>query len=310
VLPPVPPPPSASTARGWWTPSSPAGTRGPSPPTGVISTTSAPSSAPPASRRRRRHCCAPHGEANGAALAYRAHLVERGLQAATVNRRLAALRSLVRLANTLGLVPWTLAVEGVRANPYRDTRGPGQAAYAALLAAARAQARAKGARDAAILRLLHDLALRRGELVGLDLADVDLAGERFLVLGKGRSAREPLTLPAPTRAALEAWIATRGAAAGPLFTNFDRAAKGSGRLTGAAIYALLRALGAAAGVPAVRPHGLRHLAITSALDGTQGDLRRVQRFSRHRDIRVLTLYDDARRDMAGEIAALVAATAA
>src|SRR5437868_321303 len=42
----------------------------------------------------------PRGEANAVALAYRTHLVERGLQAATINRRLAALRSLVKLANT------------------------------------------------------------------------------------------------------------------------------------------------------------------------------------------------------------------
>jgi integrase/recombinase XerC len=47
------------------------------------------------------------------------------LQAATINRRLAALRSLVKLTNTLGLVSWTLAVENVKAQAYRDTRGPG-----------------------------------------------------------------------------------------------------------------------------------------------------------------------------------------
>jgi hypothetical protein len=35
-------------------------------------------------------------------------------KAATINRRLAALRSLVKLANTFGLVPWTLAVENVK----------------------------------------------------------------------------------------------------------------------------------------------------------------------------------------------------
>jgi integrase/recombinase XerC len=253
---------------------------------------------------------AAHGEANAVALAYRAALIDRGLQPATVNRRLAALRSLVALANTVGLIPWKLAVEGVPAMRYRDTRGPGRDAFAALLAAAAAPGGRKAARDVAILRMLHDLALRRGELVALDLADVDLPQNRILILGKARTAQEPLTLPAPTREALAGWIAARGVAAGPLFLNFDRAAKGSGRLTGAAIYALLRALGAGAGVPAVRPHGLRHLAITSALDTTQGDLRRVQRFSRHRDIRVLTVYDDARRDMAGEVATLVAATAA
>lgn len=44
-----------------------------------------------------------HGQANALALAYKTSLIERGLQAATVNRRLAALRSLVKLARTLGL---------------------------------------------------------------------------------------------------------------------------------------------------------------------------------------------------------------
>ena len=67
-----------------------------------------------------------HGNANALALAWRADLQERRLQAATINRRLAALRSLVQLARTLGIVPWTLEVRNVRAESYRDTRGPGR----------------------------------------------------------------------------------------------------------------------------------------------------------------------------------------
>jgi hypothetical protein len=43
------------------------------------------------------------GGANAQVLSYRAHLVERGLTPATVNRRLAAIRSLVRVARLLGL---------------------------------------------------------------------------------------------------------------------------------------------------------------------------------------------------------------
>ena len=70
-------------------------------------------------------------------------------------------------ANTLGLVSWTLAVGNVKAQAYRDTRGPGLDAYKALLAVARAQPGAKGLRDVALLRLLHDLGLRRGEAVRL-----------------------------------------------------------------------------------------------------------------------------------------------
>jgi len=59
----------------------------------------------------------------------------------------------------------------------------------------------------------------------------------------------------------------------------------------------------------VRPHGLRHAAITHALDVTGGDVRRVQKFSRHRDLRTLTVYDDNRQDIAGQVAAMVAGAA-
>jgi len=63
------------------------------------------------------------GGANHAALSYRAGLLARGLAAATVNRRLAALRSLVKVARLLGMVAWQLDVEAVPSEALRDTRG-------------------------------------------------------------------------------------------------------------------------------------------------------------------------------------------
>jgi hypothetical protein len=38
----------------------------------------------------------------------------------------------------------------------------------------------------------------------------------------------------------------------------------------------------------------------------KGDVRTVQRFSRYADPRTLLLYDDCRRDLAGDVAKLVA----
>src|SRR5262249_43567273 len=67
------------------------------------------------------------GRANETVLHFRHQLQARGLAANTINRRLAAVRSLVKLARTRGLVAWVLKVEGVRTEPYRDTRGPGPA---------------------------------------------------------------------------------------------------------------------------------------------------------------------------------------
>jgi integrase/recombinase XerC len=246
------------------------------------------------------------GAANALALAYKGYLLRRGLAAATVNRRLAALRSLVKLARVLGLVSWSLEVEGVQAEAYRDTRGPGRTGFGRLVAALDGRHDVKAVRDRALLHLLFDLALRRGEVVGLDLADFDAAAGTLAVLGKGRTAKVSLTLPAETRAALEAWVRLRGAEPGPLFRSLDRAHKGDGRLSGTGLYLVVRDLGRRAGLR-VWPHGLRHAAITEALDLTGGDVRAVQKFSRHRDVRVLQRYDDCRRDLAGDVARKVAA---
>lgn len=247
----------------------------------------------------------PPGEANELVLTYRTHLRDRGLSPATVNRRLAALRSLVKLARLLGIVTWSLEVEAVESETYRDTRGPGVEGVRRLFALTDARVDAKAKRDKAIIRLLFDLGLRRGEVVSLDVEDVDLEAGTVAVLGKGRTGRTLLTLPEPTKAALRSWLEARGAEPGPLFVNFDRARKGS-RLTGTSIYRLVRDLGLEAGLK-VRPHGLRHAAITRALDLTNGDVRAVQRFSRHRDVRIVNRYDDNRRDLAGDVARLVAA---
>ncbi len=246
------------------------------------------------------------GTANALVLSYRANLSDRQLAAATINRRLAALRSLVQLARTIGLVPWTLAVPGLKTEAYRDTAGPGVKGVRRLLHAAGTRADAKGTRDTAILRLLFDLGLRRAEVVALDVSDVDLASGTVMVLGKGRTDKDRLSLPEPTATALRAWLVIRGSGPGPLFRNVDRARKGE-RLTGTSIHRIVRALGAAEGLT-VRPHGLRHAAITAALDLT-GDLRAVQRFSRHRDVRTLTIYDDNRHDLGGDVARRVAAQA-
>lgn len=249
-----------------------------------------------------------NGEANGLALAWRAHLGGRGMSPATINRRLSALRALTALGRTLGLITWKIEIGNVRAAAYRDTRGPQRAGVLALLNAAGAQTRqGKAARDVALLRLLHDTALRRGEVCKLNLADVDLPGSRIWIVGKGRVEKVAITLPAQTRAALAAWIELRGLDAGSLFVRLDNAAGAGagGRLTGSGIWCIVSALGSVVGIK-TRPHGLRHSAITAALDATNGDVRRVQRFSRHSDPRTLLIYDDCRRDLGGEVASLIA----
>ncbi len=226
------------------------------------------------------------GQANSLALRYRQTLIAAGKSPNTVNRRLATLRSATKLARTIGAITWSLEIENEPAHSYRDTSGPGLYAIRRMLKAAAAQPHAaKAARDTAILRLLFDLALRRKELVGLNLANLDLDNRRLSVIGKSACEKQVRSLPAQAAAAVSAWLEFRGTDAGPLFTNFDRAGKGY-RLTGAAIFYIIRRLGLFAGV-ITRPHGLRHTAITQTR----------------------AVYDNHRRDYAGAVAELIAESA-
>lgn len=241
------------------------------------------------------------GRANELALGFRDSLVERDLKPATVNRRLAAVRSLVKLARVLGMVTWSIEIEGLENEPYRDTLGPGQAAVAAMLR--QTGDGATGIRNRFLVRALHDMGLRRGELCELDRLHYDRDGGRLHIFGKGRRYREWVTMPAETLAALEAWLDVRGDEPGPLLIALDGANYGH-RLTGSAVYGIIRKLGRRVGVK-TRPHGLRHTAISTALEVTK-DPRAVQRFSRHKSLETLVRYDDNRSDASGRVASVVA----
>ena len=242
------------------------------------------------------------GKANSKALMYKGALIESGKSPATVNRRLSALRSVVALARTLGIVAWALEVPNEKTQAYKDTRGPERNGVKAMLAEIQGDS-PKAKRDRALIRLLYDLALRRGEAASLRVEDVDLAGRRVWVKGKGRNGeREALTLPEKTAAVLAEWIQCRGAESGPLFITYHRAGKG-GRLSDRALYYVIHRAGERVGIE-TRPHGLRHSSITAALDLT-GDIRQTQKFSRHRNPQTLLRYDDNREDLFGKVAAVV-----
>ncbi len=238
------------------------------------------------------------GRANWLVLQYRERMRERRLSSATRNRRLSTIRSALKLGRTLGFLTWTVEVEGEKVQPYRDTAGPWEDAYRGMLEIA-------DVRDTAILRLLHDLSLRRGEVTELDLEHVDFESGKLSILGKGRTERELLTMPGPTIEALREWVAERGEEPGALFQSRANPWRGH-RLTGEAVRLIVKSCAKRAGIGHVRPHGLRHTGITTALERTNGNISAVARYSRHASIETVKRYDDNRRDVAGEVAELVA----
>jgi integrase/recombinase XerC len=243
-------------------------------------------------------------------LRYKAHLRdERALAEATVNRRLSAIKSLARLGNQLGQCDFSLSeVSGDKVVRYRDTTGVSKEVYRGLLAVPD-RSTLKGKRDYAILRLLWDNALRRGEIESADIGDLDTEGRTLAILGKGKGQqKETVSLSRPTLEALVDWLQARRELdiRKPLFIALDRASYGH-RLTGSAIYKLVSEIARTAGVSKkMSPHRVRHSGITAALDATGGDVRKVQKLSRHADLNTLMIYDDNRKDVQGEISDLLA----
>jgi integrase/recombinase XerC len=252
-----------------------------------------------------------HGQANGAALAYKASMIDRGLAPATINQRLASIRKTCDVAETLGRIAWRLKVRGLPREAREDRRGPDHRSWSAMLAAAETEAATGGPiglRNLAIVRTLHDMALRRGELASLDVAHLDVADSCLWVVGKGKRERQRLTIPAPTLAAILGWLDARGDQPGALFIRLDPGANNMGptRLDSETLNRIVKALGLKAGAPRrTRAHGLRHASITRALDVGR-DIRSVQKFSRHASLDMVLRYDDARGDTFGDVASEIA----
>ena len=249
------------------------------------------------------------GAANYEVRTYQNALRKAGKSPATINRRLAAIQSLLKAARQMGACTLILEIDRERDQQYRDTRGPSiekVRAISADLGRDAADGNKKAVRDLAIVRLLFNLGLRSHEIVGLDLKHYDRDGKRLSILGKQRIRREWVTVSSKATESLEAWLTIRGEGPGAIFLSMRRTAyvpkgtlcRSSRRLHREDIYRLLKPWG-------IRPHGLRHAAITAALEATGGDIAKVQKFSRHSNPIVLMAYDDNRKDEAGRIAGLL-----
>jgi integrase/recombinase XerC len=225
---------------------------------------------------------------------YKAQMVAKGFASSYINRRLACLCSLVRLGRMVGLCSFEFKVSNVPVTSLRDTRGPGKEGVSQLLQSLVGKLDTKSIRDLALLRMLYGLALRRNEVLSLDFEHLEM---------EKNAERERLKLPKLCKEALEAWLLIRGKEPGPLFTSLSPWKLGE-RMSGNGLYMIVEKIGKKAGV-SVKPHGLRHAAITEALEATNGNLRAVQKFSRHKDPKMLMIYDDARQDLQSQVADLV-----
>lgn len=207
-------------------------------------------------------------------------LHERGVQAVTIRRKVAALRMLFRF----------LMREGeMEANPARLLRLPKlpqrvpsvpdaektNALLDGVAAATLEQPFPK--RDLAIFELLYGCGLRVSELVGLNLQHIDASDHWILARGKGRKERQvPVTGKAWT--ALESYLQDRAGntSEDAVFLNHRGA-----RLTDRSVRLIVKFYATQLmGDPSLHPHSFRHAYATHLLaDGA--DLRAIQELLGH-----------------------------
>jgi site-specific recombinase XerD len=195
---------------------------------------------------------------------YRMHLEARGLAPGTVNLRLAAIRRLAYEAADCGLLSPEQAA-GIRR--VKGAKKLGVRVGNWLLAN---EARAlcelpgaktlKGKRDRAILSLLLACGLRRGEVAGLELDDIQRREDHWAIVdlaGKGGHVR---TVPIPdwVTQKIRDWVSAAGISSGKLFRCVCRAGKTWGDfITDRVVWHVVKNYAAKLGLPQLAPHDLR-----------------------------------------------------
>ncbi len=215
-----------------------------------------------------------------------ARLRARGLSGRSLGRLLSAIR---------GFYDWLIREEHCRHDPTTGLRPPkSERRLPGLLDADRAMQLLDTpagdsficVRDQAMLELFYSSGLRLSELVGLDLARLDLPAGLVQVEGKGGRARV-LPVGRKAREALQAWLALR-----PQGRPVDDAlfiSRQGRRLTPRAVQLRVRQQGIRTLGQHLHPHMLRHSFASHLLESSQ-DLRAVQELLGHADISTTQIY--------------------
>lgn len=219
-----------------------------------------------------------------------AHLHSLGLCPRSAERALAAMRTYFRFLVTENILSANPA-EAV-AHPRRRRSAPPVTPLAAIEDLLESfPTTSAGSRDRTLVEFLYGAGLRVGELVGLDLADLQLKARLVRVRGKGRKERivpygmraaEALQVYLPIRSN---WKTGANLSNEALFLN-----QRGGRLTDRSVRRILdTAVGRLSAHHALHPHALRHAFATHLLEAGM-DLRAIQELLGHASLATTQIY--------------------
>jgi site-specific recombinase XerD len=213
----------------------------------------------------------------------------RGHSIGYAKSRVSRLRSLLRFLYVEGQTPTPLAeavpaIAGWRLSQLPKALEPQQVAR--LLRSCDRRT-ALGRRDYAILTMLVRLGLRAGDVVALELDNLDWQRGELAIRGKGRQ-EERLPLPVDVGEALVAYL-RRGRPRVDCRRVFLRGPAPHGPLSADTVRDVVYRACARSGVPRVGAHRLRHSAATHMLH-RGASLPEIAQVLRHRSLKTTAIY--------------------
>ncbi len=201
----------------------------------------------------------------------------------------AGLRAFLRFCFIEGLVEVDLSQAALPVTGRRRSslpRGIAADEAAALLACCDRRT-GIGRRDYALLITLLRLGLRRGEVAGLRLEDIDWRAGELVVVGKG-ARRDRLPLPADVGEAIVGYL-TRGRPATQRREVFLRARAPFEPIAAGTVASTVRRACRRAGVAEVGSHVLRH-TVACEMVAAQVPLVQIAQVLRHRSLQSTAIY--------------------
>lgn len=141
-----------------------------------------------------------------------------------------------------------------------------------------------------ILSLLIFQGLRQVEITRLNVSDINLKDKTAFIIGKGQDDKELIHLHPSTIKALKTYLQKYRVRDGALFRSESNFSSGS-RLTTKSIREIIKKVLNELNIDG-STHGFRHFFITKLIKSYKGELLTVSKYSRHRSIQMLEVYND------------------
>jgi site-specific recombinase XerD len=215
------------------------------------------------------------------------------ISVATKSKYLTVARVFLKELNKLGVIPVdvTQNIKGFQQSRKHKRFGLNQQEINILLAKIEdLPVNQKNARLKAIISLLIFQGLRQIEIVRLDAEDISLPRKTALVHGKGRDDKELIDLHPRTVEALHSYMDLGRVKSGALFVSHSNNNR-SGRITTRTIRELVTSFLKNLNIEN-STHGFRHFFTTKLIEHFSNDLLTVAKFTRHKSVETLQVYND------------------